>query len=73
MARRSNRPRAKSRASQFITLRVMRLESHMLKRLLSITLLALPIAAWAFFKPVRVLASPPPRAYGAVAAVSFPL
>lgn len=27
----------------------------MLKRLLSIALLALPIAAWAFFKPVRVL------------------
>ena len=37
-------------------MRVMHLESHMLKRLLSIALLALPIAAWAFFKPVRVLA-----------------
>ena len=31
-------------------------ESHMLKRLLLVTILAAPIAAWVFFKPVRVLA-----------------
>jgi hypothetical protein len=34
----------------------MRLEVHMLKRILIFTLLSLPLTAWAFFKPVRVLA-----------------
>lgn len=34
----------------------MRLQPHMLKRLLLIALLAVPVAVWAFFKPVRVLA-----------------
>lgn len=34
----------------------MRLDSHMLKRLLLVALLAAPLAAWAFLKPVRVLA-----------------
>lgn len=34
---------------------VMRLDPHMLKRLLLAALLAAPFAAWAFLKPVRVL------------------
>lgn len=34
----------------------MRLKTHMLKWLLIAAFLALPVVAWAFFKPVRVLA-----------------
>lgn len=34
----------------------MRIKSQMMKRLLLLTLLALPVTAWAFLKPVRVLA-----------------
>jgi hypothetical protein len=34
----------------------MRLEAHMLKRILIAMLLSLPLVAWAFFKPVRILA-----------------
>src|SRR5512147_1299995 len=38
------------------TYHVTHLDSHMLKRLLAIALLSVPFAAWAFLKPVRVLA-----------------
>jgi len=34
----------------------MRLDPHLLKRLLLVALLTAPLAAWAFLKPVRVLA-----------------
>jgi len=34
----------------------MRLDRHMLKRLLLVAFLAVPIAAWAFLKPIRVVA-----------------
>lgn len=34
----------------------MRLDPHTLKRLLFVALLAVPIAAWVFLKPIRVLA-----------------
>jgi hypothetical protein len=39
-----------------IKIYVMRIDLHMMKRVLLFALLVLPIAVWVFFKPVRVIA-----------------